>query len=134
MPRGNLTFISSHFVFLLQHHLTNRMDILIHTLLQIPPLPPFGSCKYEAQDLFDLLEAMPNFDCDEYFPGNGCQFPVLPGHYGGPDITLKLPAILPIPDALKPLIGGTVEVELKWRDSGDGDMACIKYAIEIDVV
>ena len=112
------------------------MDITIHTLLQIPGLPvPVGSCKYQFQDLLDLLEADPNFDCNEYLPGNGCNLPLLPGHYGGPEggdgIILELPADLVIPDILKPLITGKVKAEINLKDSGDGDMACVKTEIEV---
>ena len=59
----------------------------------------------------------PDFDCNQYFPGNGCSLPLLPGHYGGEyhgddAIVIELPEDLVIPDILKPFLDGKIKIHL----------------------
>ena len=124
-------------MFYYNRTLLNRMAISIHTLQQIPRVPvPIGSCKYDLQQLLGFLEADPNFDCNEYLPGNGCNLPLLPGHYGGPEgsegIVIELPADFAIPSIIKPVLSGTIKVELNMKDSGNNDMVCAKLEIDVE--
>ena len=78
----------------------------------------------------------PDFDCDKYFPGNGCSLPLLPGHYGGAFhgddvIVIDLPQDLVIPDILKPFLNGKIKINLKITAEGT-EVVCVDTEIGVD--
>ena len=89
------------------------------------------------QLLLNFLKDDPNFDCNEYLPGNGCDLPMLPGHYGGTHggddaIEIALPADFTIPDILKPFLSGKIKIHLSIADGGKSEIVCADTEIELD--
>ena len=94
---------------------------------------PVGSCKYDIQQLLDLLKQYIKNDCFKYFPGNGCQLPAKPGHYGstGP-IQLRLPMHFKIPSMIKEFINGDIKIHESVVAYGS-EVICIDTKINIVV-
>jgi hypothetical protein len=118
------------------------LELKLHAgLLPIPCLDiglpvPIGSCKYDVQQLLDFLAEDPNFDCDAYFPGNGCSLPLLAGHYGGAFhgddvIVVELPEDLEIPAVLKPFLNGKIKIELHI-DAEGAEIVCAKTELHVE--
>ena len=79
----------------------------------------------------------PEFDCNQYFPGNGCSLPLLPGHYGGEfhgddAIVINLPEDLVIPDILKPFLNGKIKINLSIS-AEDSEVVCADVEIGVSV-
>ena len=94
-----------------------------------------GSCKYDIQQLMDLQAQDPKFDCEKYYPGNGCSLPILPGHYGaefhGDDaIPIKIPEDLVVPDKFKSLLEGKYNIHYSVSAYGS-EIVCTDTEIEI---
>ena len=82
------------------------------------------------------MAADPNFDCDQFLPGNGCKLPLLPGHYGGEwhgddTIDIILPEDLNIPDILKPFLNGKIKIHLSIAANGS-EVVCAEATLHID--
>ena len=103
----------------------------------MPVIPiPVGSCTYQLQELFDLIKNIPLFGdiiCNKYLPGNGCDLPMLPGHYGGAAggddaITIDIP---PIPDIIYGYLTGTFDITLEIYNEEWKELVCTKTTIEV---
>ena len=85
----------------------------------------------------NLLKAIPDFDCKKRLPGNGCKLPILPGHYGGTPggtdaIVIKLPKDLKIPEIVKLLLKGTIDIHLSIADKSKSEIVCTKTEVQLD--
>lgn len=111
----------------------------IPTPLPCFPLPfipiPVGSCTYQIQDLFDIIKNIPiegTNICKDYFPGNGCQLPMLPGHYGmQPE---NEPLLLPtfnLPEFILHYLIGTWEVKVEVYDENLKELLCVKTMLKL---
>ena len=82
----------------------------------------------------DLMESIPIVGptiCNDYLPGNGCELPMKPGHYG-----LALdedPFILPVinfPDFILGYLLGTWELKVEIYDQNLNELMCITTILQ----
>jgi len=101
--------------------------------LPLPGLPiKVGSCKYEAQELLDLI---PKDECDTFAPkGQACTLPLNPGYYGDKDPNGAAVHVLPeIPAILKPLIKGDISVKAMAYDASGAEILCTQNTLSVVV-
>ena len=100
-------------------------------LSQLPIIPiPVGSCTYNIQDILDLIEKIPvvgSIICENYLPGNGCELPMLPGHYGlhPEDDPIHLP-VINLPEVILRYLIGTWEMKVEVYDQKLKEVLCTK--------
>ena len=66
--------------------------------------------------------------CEKFSPENGCNLPILPGHYGG-----DMPLVLPIPDLPEMLVDfviGTWKLKLEYYDESLKELVCMSTSLE----
>ena len=82
----------------------------------------------------DLIQKIPSIGpriCDDYFPGNGCTLPMLPGHYGmHPDEDpFNLP-VIKLPEFILHYLIGTWELKVEVYDENLKEIMCVKTTLE----
>ena len=101
-------------------------------------------CEFDGNRLLELLETFfdNSDDCTHYFPGNGCQLPLIPGHYLAPYKNNKIYFSFSVPKVIKlllqfvkDLINGSYETQICLIGKVDGEYKNIswKWVIEIDI-
>ena len=94
---------------------------------------PIGSCKYDIQQLFNLLKKAIEKDCFKYFPGRGCTLPLATGHYGtGGPLKITLPKHIEIPSIVKEFLDGGIKIHASIL-TGLSEDICIDTKIYIDL-
>ena len=102
-------------------------------------------CEFDGNRLLELLETFfdNSDDCTHYFPGNGCQLPLIPGHYLAPYnvsmhnvyYSFSVPELKkPLGPIVKNLIKGSYEIQIcliAGYEDGYKEI-CWKWVIEID--
>jgi len=95
-----------------------------------------GSCKYTTESLVAAFCALCTEigNCEELLPpGQACQLPAMPGHYGGvfggdDFVYIDLPEL---PSELIPLLTGTLKAHILGKDSNDAEDLCADVTIEV---
>ena len=84
--------------------------------------------------MLNLVENIPIHGqkiCEAFFPGNGCQLPMLPGHYGmHPDDEPLLLPIFKLPEFILHYLIGTWELKVEVYDENLKELMCVKTILE----